>query len=88
VFCPQYSFRFRAPLIRQDKACFTGDGCSIAKEHNAVMPYERRSLRACPDGSSPSLYSLELARPVLRSRALAKLPARHAETQDMLRTEH
>jgi len=52
------------------------------------MLYERHSLRAYLDRSSPSLHSLELARPVLRSRALAKLPARYAETQDMLRTEY
>ncbi len=74
--------------MSQDKACSAGNGYSIAKGYNAVMPYEIRSLRAGLDGSSPSLHSLELARPVLRSHALAKLPAIPAETQDMLRTEH
>ena len=85
---PEHIFCFRVPIIWQGKACSAGNGYSIAKGYNAVLPYERHSLRACIDGTSPALRSLELTLPVLRSRALEKLLAIHAEAQDMFRLEH
>jgi len=70
------------------KARFAGNGCSLAKKRNAESRQHSGSRRAATQAPWAAFRSLELAKPVLHSRALPTTLVRRLSVTYISRVAH